>query len=87
MAEAKAAFAYYNQTGFVALRSQALTVLALGQERTGDLTGAQANYEALLETAVDGGNQRRSPSSTTSSAACWFSANTTSLPCGTLTRA
>jgi tetratricopeptide (TPR) repeat protein len=57
MAEAKAAFDYYNQTGFVVQRSRALTVLAQGQERTGDLAGAQASYEALLKTAVDSGQQ------------------------------
>ena len=56
-AEAKAAFEYYDQTGFLAQRTQALTLLARGQERTGDLTGAQKNYEALLKSAVESGNQ------------------------------
>jgi serine/threonine protein kinase len=56
-AEAKAAFEYYDQTGFLAQRTQALTLLARGQERTGDLTGAQMNYEALLKSAVESGNQ------------------------------
>jgi tetratricopeptide (TPR) repeat protein len=57
MAEAKAAFDYYNQTGFVAQRTRAQTVIAQAQARTGDLAGAQASYEALLKTAVDGGNE------------------------------
>ena len=55
LAQAKAAFDYYDQTGFVAQRSRALTVIAQAQERTGDLAGAEASYEALLKTAVDGG--------------------------------
>ncbi len=49
IAQAKAAFDYYNQTGFLAQRSRALTVIAQGQERTGDLAGAEASYEALLK--------------------------------------
>ena len=56
LAQAKAAFDYYNQTGFVAQRSRALTVIAQAQERTGDLAGAEASYESLLKAAVDGGN-------------------------------
>ena len=48
-AEAKAAFAYYDQTGFLALRAQALTLLAQAQDEVGDLMGARTSYEALLE--------------------------------------
>ena len=39
--QAKAAFAYYDRTGFLALRAQALTLLAQAQVRVGDLMGAQ----------------------------------------------
>lgn len=58
-AEARAALAYYDQTGFTALRARALTLLARGEERLGNLTAAQASYEALLKTAVAGGNHRQ----------------------------
>ena len=55
--QAKTAFAYYDRTGFLALRTQALTVLAQGQVRVGDLIGARTSHEALLKTAVDAANQ------------------------------
>ncbi len=58
-AEARAAFVYYDETGFTALRARALTLLARGEERLGNLTAAQASYEALLKSAVAGGNQRQ----------------------------
>jgi tetratricopeptide (TPR) repeat protein len=57
--EAKAALGYYDQTGFQAQRTRALTVLAQSQERTGNLTAAQASYETLLKSAVATGNQRQ----------------------------
>jgi hypothetical protein len=58
-AEARAALAYYDQTGFTALRARALTLLARGEERLGNLTAAQAGYEALLASAVATGNERQ----------------------------
>ncbi len=58
-AEARAAFVYYDQTGFTALRARALTLLARGEERLGNLTAAQTSYEALLKSAVASGNERR----------------------------
>ena len=59
IAEARAAFTYYDQTGFTALRARALTLLARGEERLGNLTAAQASYEALLASAVATGNERQ----------------------------
>ena len=57
--EANAALTYYDQTGFLALRAQALALLARAHERTGNLREAQASYEALLKSAQSTGNQRQ----------------------------
>lgn len=56
-AEAKAALAYYERTGFVAQQTLARTVLIRAQERKGDLAGAHSNYEALLRSAQQRGGQ------------------------------
>ena len=87
LAQAKAAFDYYNQTGFVAQRSRALTVIAQAQERTGDLAGAEASYEALLKQQSTAVIRVRSPTSMTTSAPCCFSGSSTSQRCGMRTRA
>jgi tetratricopeptide (TPR) repeat protein len=58
-AEARAAFAYYDQTGFTAQRARALTLLARAEERLGNLAAAQTSYEALLKSAIAVGSQRQ----------------------------
>jgi tetratricopeptide (TPR) repeat protein len=57
--EANAALQYYDRTGFLALRAQALALLARAHERTGNLREAQAGYEALLKSALATGSQRQ----------------------------
>ena len=59
IAEARAAFVYYDQTGFTAQRARALTLLARAEERLGNLTAAQTSYETLLKSAVASGNERQ----------------------------
>ena len=87
-AEAKAAFEYYDQTGFLAQRTQALTLLARGQERTGDLTGAQNELRSASQECGRRAVIRvRSPTSTTRSAVCCFSASSTSPRYSTPTKA
>jgi tetratricopeptide (TPR) repeat protein len=55
--EATAALKYYEQTGFASLQVRARTYLIRAQERSGDLAGAQSNYEALLAAAAAAGNE------------------------------